>query len=76
MTTEDLIRKYTDHQSQFVEIDGGIVHYKDEGSGFPLVLVHGTFASLHAFDHWVSLMQDRFRIIRMDLPGLWSYWTY
>ncbi|MEH0155257.1 ribonuclease E activity regulator RraA [Limibacter armeniacum] len=45
------------------------VHYRDEGKGFPLVLLHGTFASLHTWDGWTELLKHRYRIIRLDLPG-------
>ncbi|MCB9197064.1 MAG: alpha/beta hydrolase [Flavobacteriales bacterium] len=46
-----------------------MVHYRDEGSGEPLILVHGTFASLHCFDGWTDIMKAHYRVIRMDLPG-------
>lgn len=66
---EALLEKYTNEFSDFIEVQRVMVHYRDEGSGEPLVLVHGTFASLHCFDGWVELLKPHFRIIRMDLPG-------
>ncbi|MGV0033428.1 MAG: alpha/beta fold hydrolase [Candidatus Azotimanducaceae bacterium WSBS_2022_MAG_OTU7] len=47
------------------------MHYRDEGnaSGYPLVLVHGSNASLHTWEPWVSLLGDDYRIISLDLPG-------
>ena len=71
MSVEELIEKYTDENSRFIEVDGLDVHYKDEGdpNAFPFVLIHGTFASLHAFDDWAKILKKKYRVIRMDLPG-------
>jgi pimeloyl-ACP methyl ester carboxylesterase len=60
---------YTDSDSHFVELDGVRVHYKDEGSGQPVLLLHGTGSSLHTWDGWVDRMAGDFRLIRPDLPG-------
>ena len=52
-----------------MEIDGVQVHYRDEGKGMPIVLVHGTAASLHTRDAWTKKLTKTHRIIRMDLPA-------
>ena len=44
---DDLIPSYAPEPSRFVEIEGIRVHYRDEGSGPPLLLIHGTSSSLH-----------------------------
>lgn len=69
MSLEELLEKYTNQYSQFVDIDGHKVHYRDEGKGPVLLLIHGTFSSLHTFDDWTNLLKDKFRIIRLDIPG-------
>jgi pimeloyl-ACP methyl ester carboxylesterase len=56
-------------KARYLEIDGMRVHYRDEGNGPAVLLIHGTFASLHTFDPWVESMRDSLRIIRLDLPG-------
>ncbi len=66
---QELKKKYANEHSKFMEINGMNVHYRDEGQGFPLVLIHGTSSSLHTWDGWVSQLQGNFRIIRLDLPG-------
>lgn len=66
---EELKEKYSNDASQFVEIDGTQIHYRIEGSGPNLVLLHGTAASLHTWDGWVKELQNDYRIIRMDLPA-------
>ena len=52
--------------SQFIEIDGSLLHFRDEGDGSPLVLLHGSRASLHQWDGWVNELKNEFRIIRVD----------
>lgn len=66
---EELEERYTDNASRFVELDGLRIHYKDEGQGPPLLLLHGTAASLHTWDGWADTLTDRFRLVRLDLPG-------
>lgn len=55
--------------SQFVAIDGMRVHLRDEGRGVPVVLVHGTSASLHTWDGWAEALRHDHRVVRFDLPG-------
>lgn len=60
---------YTNQHSKFVEVEGMQVHYQDVGSGMPVVLLHGTGASLHTWDEWTDRLQGDYRIIRLDLPA-------
>ena len=57
MNLDQLIQKYTDKDSKFIDIKGLKVHYKDEGEGKVLLLLHGTFSSLHTFDYWSCLLK-------------------
>ncbi|GAA4271486.1 alpha/beta hydrolase [Aquimarina gracilis] len=66
---QDLKVKYTNTSSKFMDIDGIQVHYRDEGKGMPLVLIHGTGASLHTWDNWTEILKSNHRVIRMDLPA-------
>ncbi len=72
-SVDDLKEKYAGYPSSFVEIDGMKVHYRDEGlksdSLLPIVLIHGTGASLHTFDDWANELKFQRRIVRMDLPA-------
>jgi pimeloyl-ACP methyl ester carboxylesterase len=48
------------------------VHLRDEGprgDATPIVLLHGTGSSLHAWDGWVAALKEKRRVIRFDLPG-------
>jgi pimeloyl-ACP methyl ester carboxylesterase len=78
-TVAELKEKYAPAPSSFLKMDGMDVHYRDEGNpndSIPIVLIHGTGASLHTFDNWASMLtKARFteggqsRVVRMDLPA-------
>ena len=58
--------------SQFVQIDGLSVHLRDQGprdDPLPILLVHGTSASLHTWEGWVATLSKTRRVVTMDLPG-------
>ncbi|GAB1343956.1 alpha/beta hydrolase [Gemmatimonas sp.] len=58
--------------SVFRPIDGLAVHLRDEGpraDSTPVLLLHGTSASLHTWDGWASAMAPGRRVVRVDLPG-------
>jgi pimeloyl-ACP methyl ester carboxylesterase len=65
----ELLARYAAPPSRFAEIEGMAVHYRDEGSGPPLVLVHGTSSSLHTWDRWAQILSPHRRVVRLDLPG-------
>lgn len=69
ISVEELKKDYANNQSKFIEIDGMQVHYRDEGKGQPIVLIHGTASSLHTWDDWTSELKKEYRVIRMDLPA-------
>jgi pimeloyl-ACP methyl ester carboxylesterase len=62
----EALARYGGAPSQFVEIDGTRLHYRDEGRGPVLVLLHGSRANLQQWDGWVDQLGGRFRIIRVD----------
>jgi pimeloyl-ACP methyl ester carboxylesterase len=56
--------------SRFLDVDGMRVHYRDEGSGPPLLLLPGTGASLHTWDDWsAALVAGGQRVVRLDMPA-------
>ena len=64
--------KYANSDSQFVQIAGSNVHFKDVGlrnDSLPLVLIHGTGASLHTWEGWTKALINEKRIITLDLPA-------
>ena len=58
--------------STFLPVAGFSVHLRDEGpreDPTPIVLLHGTSASLHTWDGWAAELSKQHRVIRFDLPG-------
>ncbi|MDM8518157.1 alpha/beta fold hydrolase, partial [Desulfobacterales bacterium HSG16] len=64
-----LLKKYTDEDSRFIEINGTRVHYCDQGEGPVVVLLHGILSSLQTWNDWVESLSGHYRIIRLDMPG-------
>ena len=66
---ERIESKYIDDNSKFITIDKMKVHYKDEGEGKPLVLLHDAGLSLNIWNEIMPFLTNHFRVIRLDLPG-------
>lgn len=45
------------------------IHYKDQGTGRPLVFIHGFCDSLELWDEFIEPFTVDFRVITVDLPG-------
>jgi len=65
----NLMSMYANQYSKFIEIDGMNVHYRDQGKGETIILLHGTGASLHTWDKWTDKLKNSYRVIRLDLPA-------
>jgi pimeloyl-ACP methyl ester carboxylesterase len=66
---ETLASTYANADSRFLDVDGMKVHYRDEGQGPALLLIHGTSSSLHTWDAWTRTLKQNHRVIRFDLPA-------
>ena len=62
--------RYGGPPSKFAVVDGTRIHYRDEGSGPLLVMLHGSRASLHQWDGWVRELGGRFRIVRIGVESI------
>ncbi|MEO3474993.1 alpha/beta fold hydrolase [Roseomonas sp. CAU 1739] len=62
---------YAGPPSRFMEVAGVTLHIRDTGprDGPPILMLHGFGASLHSWDGWAALLSERFRVIRIDMPG-------
>ena len=65
----ELKKNYTNEFSSFVSVQGMDVHYRDEGEGPVIILLHGTGSSLHTWDKWTKILSENYRVIRLDLPA-------
>lgn len=69
---DELKARWARPPSRFIEVNGMQVHIRDEGphdDPLPVVLLHGTSASLHTWEGWAQALRDKRRVIRFDLPG-------
>lgn len=69
---ESLVARWAPPPSQFIDLDGQLVHLRDEGPRAdpePLVLLHGSAGSLHTWEGWARALRARHRVITLDLPG-------
>lgn len=69
MQLKDLLFKYTTDHSRFLVIDHMMIHYRDEGKGPTILLLHGAFSSLHTFNEWNKILKNKYRVVRLDLMG-------
>jgi pimeloyl-ACP methyl ester carboxylesterase len=71
-TVQELQGRWAPPPSVFVDVAGMKVHLRDEGpreDTSPIVLLHGTGSSLHAWEGWAQALKGKRRVIRFDLPG-------
>lgn len=66
---EELKSKWAYDNSQFIEMNGMPVHYRINGEGEPLVLIHGTGSSLHTWEGWTEVLEKDFKVISLDMPA-------
>ncbi|MEO7386458.1 MAG: alpha/beta hydrolase [Gammaproteobacteria bacterium] len=65
----ELEAKYADATSKFMTIDGVRFHYRDEGQGPVVVLIHANFSNLIDWDPWVAALKDHYRVVRFDMSS-------
>jgi haloalkane dehalogenase len=56
-------------ESHYAQTDGASVHYVDEGSGPPLLLLHGNPTWSFLYRELIKGLSDRYRCIAPDHPG-------
>ena len=70
ISLDDLRKKYANDISRFVAIDGAEIHYRDEGQGPVVVLLHASYFNLLAWDGLTEALVDDHRVIRFDFPNV------
>jgi pimeloyl-ACP methyl ester carboxylesterase len=56
-----------DRSEGFVEVENGRLFYTVEGSGLPVVLIHGGFLDHRMWDSQVPMLSNRYRAVRYDV---------
>lgn len=65
----ELEARYAGATSRFMNIGGVRMHYRDEGSGPVIVLIHANFSNLIDWDPWVDALKDSYRVVRFDMTS-------
>jgi pimeloyl-ACP methyl ester carboxylesterase len=65
----DVKARYSLPNSHFINWNGCELHYTESGSGFPILMIHGFGGSNRDFYLLDSLLNNKYRVIRVDLPG-------
>lgn len=68
----ELSARWAPPPSMFRIVDGVPAHLRDEGprtDSVPVLLLHGTSASLHTWEGWSAALRPSRRVISVDLPG-------
>jgi pimeloyl-ACP methyl ester carboxylesterase len=67
----ELQKRYGSTPENMVSIDNMRIHYKDTGpkDAPVLLLLHGFGSSLQTWDVWAEKLDQKYRVIRLDLPG-------
>ena len=67
----ELEKRYVASSPQMLDVNGLKVHYKETGpqAAPALLLMHGFGSSLQAWDDWSLKLEQKYRVIRLDLPG-------
>jgi len=69
LTLDQLRAKYQLPVSRFMDVDGVDLHYVDEGSGRPVVLLHASYNGLDSWGGIASRLKSKYRVIRFDFPN-------
>ena len=70
ISLDDLRKKYANEASRFVAIDGAEIHYRDEGQGPVVILLHASYFNLLAWDQLTAELINSHRVIRLDFPNV------
>ncbi len=69
---DSLVARWAPRPSDFIEVQGQLVHLRDEGPRHdpqPVLLLHGLAGSLHDWNGWATPLRGQRRVVRLDLPG-------
>jgi pimeloyl-ACP methyl ester carboxylesterase len=59
-------------QGRFVDADRARIYYEVEGTGDPLVLIHGWSLNLRMLDSQIADLSRQHQVVRIDRRGFWA----
>jgi pimeloyl-ACP methyl ester carboxylesterase len=66
----DLRAKYADKDTRYIDVDGAEIHYRDEGQGPVVLLLHASWFNLKTWDQLAETLTPNYRVIRLDFPNV------
>ena len=64
-----LDRRVFPYTSRWIDIEGSVIHYLDEGQGPVLLMLHGNASWSFLYRHLIAVLRRHFRCIALDYPG-------
>jgi pimeloyl-ACP methyl ester carboxylesterase len=65
---EDVKAEQAGAPSKFVQVGDVTVHYRDEGTGPVILMLHSSMTNLRIWDGWADQLKDHYRVVRLDWP--------
>ena len=69
ITPFDVPQRLFPVQHRFMDLDGGRIHYVDEGAGETLLLLHGNPSWSFLYRKIIAALRGDFRCVALDFPG-------
>lgn len=69
LSQQVLLNRYATPESNFAYLNQTLLHYRDDGEGPALLLIHGSLQDLLDWDPWVAELSQYYRVIRFDMPA-------
>ena len=60
-------------EGRFTEVNGGIIHWTEQGEGETIILIHGLSGNHHNFNYMISELSQKFHVVSIDRIG--SAWS-
>jgi pimeloyl-ACP methyl ester carboxylesterase len=68
--TAHQVEKAVPPRGRFIDVDGARIHYLDEGTGPPLLFVHGLSGQMYNFTYsLLDKLRHNYRVVILDRPG-------
>lgn len=69
LPVSELEADYFTPQSRYIQLSDAKLHIRQRGSGPHVLLIHGSFSSLHTWAAWEDSLAQKYNTVSVDLPG-------